>query len=239
MPFNSAYENPYVVAQAPVDARTAFIRRTYAHLAGAIAAFALLEAALMSIPGIEDTVFGLLQASRYSWLIVLGLFMGVSWIADHWARSETSRGMQYLGLGLFTVAEAIIFLPILLMARAMTGDHSLIGQAGLLTGALFLGLTAVALTTRKDFSFLGGFLKIGFLIALGLIVVGIFFQGFSLGLWFSGAMVLLAAGSILYTTGNMIHHYRTDQHVAAALGLFSAVALLFWYILRIVMSLRR
>ena len=239
MPFETFYQNPYVVAQAPVDARTAFIRRTYAHLAGAIAAFALLETALMSIPGIEDKVFGLLGASRYSWLIVLGLFIGASWIADNWARNETSRGMQYLGLGLYVVVEAIIFLPLLLMARAMTGDASLISQAGLLTGALFLGLTAIALTTRKDFSFLGGFLKIGFLVALGLIVIGVFFQGFTLGLWFSGAMVLLAAGSILYTTGNMIHHYRTDQHVSAALGLFAAVALLFWYILRILMSLRR
>ncbi|MCB1230404.1 MAG: US12 family protein [Verrucomicrobiae bacterium] len=239
MPLSSTYQNPYVVAQAPVDERAAFIRRTYAHLAGAIAVFALLETALMSIPGIEQTVFNLLGTSRFSWLIVLGAFMGVSWLADNWARSETSIGKQYMGLGIYTVAEAIIFLPLLLAARQMTGDASLIGQAGLLTGALFLGLTAIALTTRKDFSFLGGFLKIGFLIALGLIVIGVFFQGFSLGLWFSGAMVLLAAGSILYTTGNMIHHYRTDQHVSAALGLFSAVALLFWYILRILMSMRR
>lgn len=239
MPFESSYQNPYTVAAAPADARAQFIRRTYAHLAGAIAIFALLEAALMSIPGIEDKVFGMLGASKYSWLIVLGLFIGASWIADKWAQSETSRGMQYAGLGLFIVAEAAIFLPLLLMARAMVGDASLIAQAGLLTGALFLGLTAVALTTRKDFSFLGGFLKIGSLIAMGLIVVGIFFQGFTLGLWFSGAMVLIAAGSILYTTGNMIHHYRTDQHVAAALGLFSAVALLFYYILRILISLRR
>ena len=240
MHHSPAYRNPYVVAAAaPVDVRAAFIRRTYGHLAAAIAAFVLLEGFLMSLPGIEDRVFGLLGASRYSWLIVLGLFMGASWIADRWARSETSQGMQYVGLGLFIVAEAVVFLPLLLLARSMTGDASLIAQAGLITGALFLGLTVVALTTRKDFSFLGGFLKIGSMVALGIIVAGVFFQGFTLGLWFSGAMVLLAAGSILYTTGNLIHHYHTDQHVSAALGLFSAVALLFWYILRILMSLRR
>lgn len=63
--------------------------------------------------------------------------------------------------------------------------------------------------------------------------------GFSLGLVFSAAMVLFAAGSILYTTSNIIHHYRTDQHVGAALALFSGVMLLFWYILRILMSARR
>lgn len=235
----SGYQNPYIAAQASVDERAAFIRKTYAHLAGAIAVFVVLEAALLSIPGIEETVFGLLGASRFSWLIVLGLFMGASWLANNWAQSDASKGMQYAGLGLYVVAQAVIFLPMLIMAQAMTGDNSLITQAGLITGALFLGLTVIALTTRKDFSFLGGFLKIGFIIALGLIVISIFFQGFSLGLWFSGAMVLLAAGSILYSTGNMVHHYRTDQYVAAALGLFAAVALLFWYVLRILMAFRR
>ena len=235
----TSYQNPYVVAMATVDERATFIRRTYAHLAGAIGAFAIIIAMLMSIPGIEDTVFGLLAISPYSWLVVLGLFMGASWIADSWARSDTSRGMQYAGLGLYVAANALIFLPLLLMAKAMTGDTSLIAQAGFLTLALFLGLTFVALTTRKDFSFLGGIIKIGGIIALGLIVTSIFFQGLTLGIWFSAAMVLLAAGSVLYTTGNMIHHYRTDQYVAASLGLFAGVALMFWYILRILMSLRR
>ena len=234
----TGYQNPYVVSMASVDERATFIRRTYAHLAGAIGVFAILVAMLMSIPGIEDTVFGLLAISPYSWLVVLGLFMAASWVADKWARSDTSRGMQYAGLALYVVAEAFIFLPLLLMAKAMTGDTSLIAQAGFLTLVLFLGLTFVALTTRKDFSFLGGILKVGGILALGLIVAAIFF-GFSLGLWFSGAMVLLAAGSVLYTTGNMIHHYRTNQYVAASLGLFAAVALMFWYILRILMSLRR
>ncbi|MFH1497298.1 MAG: permease, partial [Verrucomicrobiota bacterium] len=56
---------------------------------------------------------------------------------------------------------------------------------------------------------------------------------------FSSVMVLFAGGSILYTTSNIIHHYRTDQHVAASLALFSGVMLLLWYVIRILMSLRR
>jgi FtsH-binding integral membrane protein len=75
---------------------------------------------------------------------------------------------------------------------------------------------------------------IGGFVALGLIVASFLF-GFELGLLFSAGMVLLAGASILYTTSNLLHHYRTDQHVAAALELFAAVALLFWYILRIFM----
>ena len=53
------------------------------------------------------------------------------------------------------------------------------------------------------------------------------------------AMVVLMSGYILYYTSNVMLHYRTDQHVAAALALFAAVATLFWYILQIVMRFNR
>lgn len=49
-------------------------------------------------------------------------------------------------------------------------------------------------------------------------------------------MVAFAAGCILYNTSNIIHHYETEQYVAASLGLFASVALRFWYVLRIFMS---
>ena len=69
------------------------------------------------------------------------------------------------------------------------------------------------------------------------IVVAIIFPSFiTLGFWFSVIMVLFAAGSVLYSTSNIIHHYNTNQYVAASLGLFASVALMFWYILRIFMS---
>jgi hypothetical protein len=89
--------------------------------------------------------------------------------------------------------------------------------------------------TKKDYSFLGPILCVGSMIALGVIVAAIFL-GFSLGLLFSFAMVALVSGYILYDTSNVMLHYRTDQHVGAALELFASVAMLFWYILRIVMA---
>ena len=70
--------------------------------------------------------------------------------------------------------------------------------------------------------------------SVGVIVLGILFN-FTLGLWFSLALVGLAAGYILYYTSAVLHHFRTDQHVAAALELFAAVALMFYYILRILL----
>jgi FtsH-binding integral membrane protein len=103
---------------------------------------------------------------------------------------------------------------------------------------LFGGLTYTAFTMKNDFSFLDGVLKIGGAIALGVIVSAIVF-GFTLGLLFSSIMVVFAAGCILNTTGKILHRYNTNQHVAAALSLFAAVALMFWYILRILMRLSR
>ena len=234
-----SYQNPYVVAAAPEDVRATFIRRTYGHLAGAIGAFVLIEFLLFSVPGLKDTALNLMLGGRFSWLFVLGGFMVASWLANKWALSSTSKGMQYAGLGLFVVAEAVIFFPLLIMAadeRFLHQPH-IIGQAAIITGFMFAGLTLIAFTTRKDFSFLGGIIKVGFLVALGIIVVSIF-MGFSLGLFFSGAMVLLASASILWSTSNIIHHYGTEQYVAASLGLFASVALLFWYVLRILMILK-
>ena len=133
----------------------------------------------------------------------------------------------------------MIFLPLLLLAASprFLGAPEIIGQAGIITGTMFAGLTLIAFTTKKDFSFLGGILKVGFLVAVGIIVASLFL-GFNLGLLFSGAMVLLASISILYSTSNIIHHYKTEQYVAASLGLFASVALLFWYVLRIIMMMR-
>lgn len=218
------------------DARLAFIRRTYGTLAGAILVFVLLEALLFQT-GFPEAMMGLLGTSRYSWLIVLLAFMGVSHFADKWARSSTSLNTQYAGLGLYVVAEAVIFVPLLFMAQYLCGGQVIL-SAGVITLLLFSGLTYTVVTTKKDFSFLGGFLKISFFVVLGVIVASILF-GFNLGLIFSAAMVILASASILYNTSNILRVYNTDQYVAAALSLFASVALLFWYVLRILMGVSR
>ena len=226
--------NPYAVSAASVDQRAEFIRKTYYHVAGAVAALAILLAAFMQIPAMVNFA-GIMGQN---WLLVLGAFMFVSWISEKWAHSATSLSKQYLGLGIFVLAYSILFLPMIIVASLYY--EGIIMKAALATLALLLGLTFVAFTTKKDFSFLGSFLKIGSFIALGLIAMQLLpipgLGGFDLGLWFSIGMVVLASGSILHNTSNMIHHYRTDQYVAASMGLFASVALLFWYILRIFMS---
>jgi FtsH-binding integral membrane protein len=225
----SAYAFP-IAAQASETERAAFIRRTYAHLAGAVAAFAGLEAVLVNIPGIEGVVGLMLHA----WWVVILLAVVAGWLADYWAQSAASPGMQYMGLGLYVVVEAIVFLPLLYIAQHFVGEH-VIASAGIFTVAIFAGLTVAVFITRSDFSYLGPILSCAGFLVMGLIVCSFFFP-LMLGTWFSFAMVGLSCAYILYYTSNVLHHYRTDQHVAAALALFAAVALLFWYILRIFMS---
>ncbi len=221
-----------VVSQLPEEARAGFIRRTYTHLAGAIALFALIEAALINM-GAGEIALQILSTSKWSWLIVLGLFMGVGVLADKWAHSGASREMQYAGLGIYIVADAIVFLPLIYMAN--TFAPGVLPNAALITGALVAGITFVAFTTKKDFSFLAPALKIGCFVAMGLIVASIIF-GAGLGMWFSAVMILFMGGSVLYTTSNIIHHYNEEQHVAASLALFASVATMFWYVVQFLMA---
>lgn len=234
MEYAHARPIPGAVATAGVNERVLFLRKTYAHLGGAIALFVLLEAWLL------NSSIGLAWAQWVlgtSWLLVLAMFIGVSWLAERWAQSDTSRGMQYLGLGLYVVAEAFVFTPLLVIAHYYFGPD-IIAQAAVITLLLFGGLTATVFVTKKDFSFLRGVLFVGSLVALGLIVLSVLF-GFSLGILFTVAMIALAAGYILFHTSQVMAHYPPTHYVAGALTLFASVALLFWYVLRLLMSLSR
>ncbi|TWU19142.1 Bax inhibitor-1/YccA family protein [Allorhodopirellula heiligendammensis] len=218
------------------EARVGFIRRTYAHLTVAILGLIAIETVLFSVvPAATMEAMVARMLGGMGWLLVLGAFMVVSWVARTWANSDTSKPMQYLGLSLYVVAQAVILLPMLYLCIRVLGDPSLPIKAGAITATCFLGLTAFVFLTGADLSSWGKYLAIAGFVAMGVIVVGILF-GFSLGLFFSAAMVALASGYILYDTSNIIHQYRTDQYVAASLALFASVVLLFWYVLRILMS---
>ena len=221
------------VASSSASDRASFIRKTYAHLAVAILGFIAVEYYLVNSPFAAKLASSM--TSGMSWFVVLGLFMGVSYIANKLAVSQTSQQMQYLGLGLFVVAQAIVFLPLLYIATDFAGA-GVIATAGLMTLLLVGGIAATVFITKKDFSFMGSFLSMGGFVALGFILCSMIF-GFSLGLVFSSIMVVFAGGAVLYSTSNVLHQHSTDQHVAAALSLFASIALMFFYILQVLMSL--
>jgi FtsH-binding integral membrane protein len=220
--------------QASVDARADFIAKTYFHLTAAVFAFAGLIAVILNTPALAEPIISILSMPYGAIILMVG-FIAVSYAAQAMARSSTSVGTQYMGLGLYVVAEAVIFTPLLYVADQMGGN--IIPTAGFITLAMFGAMTAVVFMTRKNFSFMAPALTIASFAALGVMICAMLF-GFALGPIFTVVMIALACGYILYDTSNVLHEYQIGQHVAAALALFASVALLFWYVIRLVMSLQ-
>jgi len=260
----SARPIPGAVATLGVSDRVTFLRKTYAHLGGALIAFAVFTGALLRFaPDVSWGFSKFALEGRFTWFIVLLLFMGVGYIAERLARSETSRNLQYVGLGLEVLAWSFLLQPMLWLVMLKFGDHatqqiligSLMGHAGsvggavmsglagqvilqsvVITLAIFIGLTITVFVTKKDFTFMRGFLSICTFAALGVILASLLF-GFHLGAIFSGLMILLMAGYILFQTSLIMSYFPPSGYVAAALMLFSTVATLFWYVLRFVMEM--
>lgn len=230
---NVATERVDVASEAEVEERLAFIRRTYLHLTGAVAAFIAMLTVFFQT-GLARPMTGLMLGGQFSWLITLGLFIGVSWLANRWAMRGGSKAMQYVGLVVYVVAQSAITTPLVFIAFRSAPGWVVPAAAGI-TLSIFSVLTGYVFVTKQDFNFLGPILAVASLVAFGIIGFGILF-GFHLGLIFSFAMVGLACGYIVYDTSNVLHHYRTDQHVAASLALFASVVLLFWYVLQILLS---
>jgi uncharacterized protein len=222
--------NQFPTLGAAVDSRSTFIDRTYLHLGAAILGFVLVELFLFE-SGIAQQIAGWMLG--FNWLLILGAFMLVGWVANHTAHTSASRGMQYFALAAYVVAQAIIFVPLLYIANAKA--PGVIDSAALITLLGAGGLMVVAHRTRKDFSFLRGILMWGGVLALLAIAGGVIF-GFQLGTWFSVAMIGFAGAAVLYDTSNILLHYSEDRYVSAAMQLFASIALMFWYVLRLLMS---
>lgn len=211
--------------------RVEFIKKTYLHVALAVLGFIIVEFAMLSTPFIVK--IGQWFTGGMKWMLLLGGFMFATNYVESWAKRSTDRSQQYMALAAYVMLEAFLFVPLLYLVMANAGgDYAVIKQAGVISLGLFSGLSAVVLLTGKDFSFLKTAITVGGFLALGLIAAGLLF-GFSIGIWFSFAMVGLAGASILYQTSNMVHEYNTTQYVAASLGLFASLMLMFWYVLSI------
>jgi FtsH-binding integral membrane protein len=221
-------------SKTDVDSRARFITRTYNHLFGALVLFTGIEIGLFR-SGLADGIAASLLSTGRGWLLVIGGFMLIGWLASRTASSARSLTAQYAALAGYVAAEAIIFVPLLYVAEQYA--PSMIRSAAAVTLVGFGGLTAVVFTTKKDFSFLGAFLRWAGIGALLMIGAGLVF-GFQLGTYFSVGMIVLAGAAILYDTSNVMRLFPEDRYVAAALQLFASIALMFWYVLRLIMSRR-
>lgn len=257
MAYAHARSIPGAVATLGVSDRVAFLRRTYGLLGAALLAFAGLTGGILYfLPETSLKFSSWAFRGQWNWLLVLILFMVVGKVAEHLAMSESSSTRQHVGLGVAVLAEAILLQPMLWIVMLRFGNAEMVSanlvghvtlsgkaasivlQATLITAAIFGGLTATVFVTKKDFSFLRGALSIASFGALGIMIASMIF-GFQLGAIFTGLMILMMAGYILYQTSMIMDRFPPTAHVAAALMLFSTVATLFWYVLRLLMELNR
>lgn len=230
MSYQETYRTDAAAGSLDIAARAEFIQKTYVHLFAAILGFVGIEVVLFQ----TGLAYPIAQAMlSVSWLLVLGGFVLAGWVFSGMAARADTVGKQYAALTGYVVVEALIFVPLLVIAQL--NAPGAIGSAAVATLFGFSGLTAVVLMTKRDFSFLGSILRFAGILALVLIVCGVLF-GFQLGTFFSVAMIALAGGAILYETSNILHHYPEDRYVSAALSLFASVALMFWYVLRLFMA---
>ena len=204
-------------AQASALSTNKVIRNTYMLLSMTLLFSALTAAVSVSLqlphPGIIVTLIG-----------YFGLLFATTKLRNSgWGLVSVFALTGFMGYTLGPIVSHYLSLP-------NGGQTVMMAMAG--TGAIFLGLSGYALTTRKDFSFMSGFLMVGILLAFLAGLAAIFFEIPALSLTVSAVFVLLMSGLILYETSNIIHGGETN-YVMATVTLFVSIFNLFTSLLHL------
>ncbi|BCB07930.1 MULTISPECIES: Bax inhibitor-1/YccA family protein [Halomonadaceae] len=123
--------------------------------------------------------------------------------------------------------------PIISAYLTLPNGGALIMNALAMTGLTFIGLSAVALTTKKDFSFLGNFLMAGAIVLILAMVAGLIFNIPALSLMVSAGFVLFASAAILYQTSEIVHRAGETNYILATITLYVSIYNLFISLLSI------
>ena len=159
--------------------------------------------------------------------VISGMVIAM-FVLPRFANSTAGIGIVFLITGLLGFGLG----PILTMYASLPNGGNIITLSLAGAGVIFMGLSAYALTTRKDFSFLGGFLMVGFLLILLAAVANIFLQIPAMSLMISSAVILIMSGFILYDTSRIIHGGETN-YVLATIGLYMTIFNIFISLLQI------
>ena len=193
------------------------VRNTYMLLSATLAFSALVAGASIALnlphPGLIITLIG---------------YFGLLFLTNKFRNS----GLGVLCVFALTGFMGLTLGPIVSKYLALPNGHAIVMQAMGGTAAIFLGLSAYALTTRKDFSFMGGFLMVGILVAFLAGLGAVFFEMPGLSLAVSAMFVLLMSGLILYETSNIIHGGETN-YIMATVTLYVSIYNLFISLLQI------
>ena len=208
-------------AQASVFSTNGVIRNTYALLSMTLLFSALTAGASM-----------VLNLPHPGLLLTLGGYFGLLFLTSKlrnsvWGLASVFALTGFMGYTLGPILNSYLLLP--------NGSQTVMTAMGA-TGAIFLGLSGYALTSRKDFSFLGGFLFAGILVAFLAGLGALFFEMPGLSLAVSSLFVLLMAGLILYQTSELVHGGETN-YIMATVTLYVSIFNLFTSLLHLLGAL--
>jgi modulator of FtsH protease len=193
------------------DARISFLGRTYGMLALCIAAGSIGAYASL----------GMAFPMAHPWL-TLFMMMGGIFLVQAVRHTPGLNIIALLGFGALT---GFAISPLVGLVAAKSG--MLVAQAFMTTAVAFVGLTAYTFISRRDFSFLRGFVWMGLIAVVILGLSNLFFHSATMALALSGIGVLLFSAYILYDTSTILRTYPNDEYIAAALTLYLDVFLLF------------
>ena len=159
---------------------------------------------------------------------VIGAMVIAMFILPRFANSTAGIGIVFLVTGLLGFGLG----PILSLYAALPNGSNIITLSLAGTGVIFIGLSAYALISKKDFSFLGGFLMVGFLMVLLAAVANIFLQIPAMSLAISAVVIMIMSGFILYDTSRIVNGGETN-YVLATIGLYMTIFNIFVSLLQI------
>lgn len=194
------------------------IRNTYTLLA-----MTLLFSALMA------GVSLMMQVPPFTSLLTLGGAMLLIWLVlPRTANSAAGLGVVFAITGLLGFGLG----PTLAAYLSLSNGPQIVATALGGTGVIFLGLSGYALVSRRDFSFMGGFLFVGMLVVLGAILANLFLQIPALSLTISAVVIMLMSGFILYDTGRMVNGGETN-YLLMTVSLYLSIFNIFIHLLNL------
>lgn len=189
----------------------------------------MLLAMTLLFSGLMAGISMMLNMPPMTYLIsVIGGMVIAMFVLPRFANSTAGIGIVFLITGLLGFGLG----PILSMYASIPNGSNIITLSLGGTGVIFLGLSAYALATRKDFSFMGGFLMVGFLLVMLAAVANIFLAIPALSLMISAVVIMIMSGFILYDTSRIIHGGETN-YVMATIGLYMTIFNIFVSLLQI------
>ena len=221
------------VANVSVDERLAFVKRIYGWMSAAL----LVACAGAAIAVKSGMALGILKSGFLGTILMFVGWIGLAYVVRAVRHVPTWNVLAYAAYALFTgfVISSIVYLA-MFMSAAQTGNSATYVLMALGSTVVVFGtLTVYAMTTKKDFSFLGGMLWVALVVLIVGGLVNMFVQSLGFGILLASVGVLVFSGFILYDTQRILKTYPSNEHVQASMTLFLNFVMLFVEILRLIM----